>query len=222
MQVVATIRTAFATKFGVPRQSGLAPSLEARIVLEPAFRNPDYIKGIEAFSHLWLIWRFSAVPDKDFGATVRPPRLGGNARVGVFATRSPFRPNRMGLSSVRLLRVEMTAEEGPVLVVTGADLMDQTPILDIKPYLPYTDSHPDATGGFTDEVPRRKLTVFIPETLKKRVAPEYLSGLVEVLSEDPRPAYQDDPARVYGFRFADREIHFTVAGDTLTVTDIAD
>ncbi len=219
MEIVAHIRTDFATKFGVPRQSGLAPSLKARIVFEPAYRNPDFIKGLEAFSHIWLLWQFSKSPDK-VTATVRPPRLGGNTRMGVFATRSPFRPNRIALSSVKLERIDYDTPDGPVLVVSGADLMDGTPIIDIKPYLAYTDSHPDAIGGFTDTTPRHELAVAFSEQLLEKIPPEQRDGLMEILAQDPRPAYQNDPDRVYGFVFADHEIKFTVCEDTLTVQSV--
>jgi len=219
MEIVARIRTDFATKFGVPRQSGLAPSLTARIVFEPAWRTPDCIKGLEDFSHIWLLWQFSECPEK-YAATVRPPRLGGNVRMGVFATRSPFRPNRIALSSVKLERIEYDTPEGPVLVVSGADLMDGTPIVDIKPYLAFTDSHPDAVGGFADAHVGDRLAVDCSPDLLARIPTDLQNGLLEVLSGDPRPAYQEDPTRVYGFGFAGFEIRFTVDGDRLQVCGI--
>lgn len=219
VEIIARIHTDFATKFGVPRQSGLAPSLKARIVFEAAYRHPDFIKGLDAFSHIWLLWQFSESPDK-VTATVRPPRLGGNTRMGVFATRSPFRPNRIALSSVKLESIELDTPEGPVLVVSGADLMDGTPILDIKPYLAYTDSHPDAIGGFTDTTPKRELAVDFPDMLLQKIPQEQRNGLVEVLAQDPRPAYQNDPERLYGFVFAGHEVKFTVCEDRLTVQNV--
>ena len=219
MEIVARIHTDFATKFGVPRQSGLAPSLKARIVFEPAYRSPDFIKGLDAFSHIWLLWQFSASPDK-VTATVRPPRLGGNTRMGVFATRSPFRPNRIALSSVKLESIEWDAPDGPALVVSGADLMDGTPIVDIKPYLAYTDSHPDAVGGFADAALAYDLAVTVPPEWLDKIPPAHRDGLIEVLAQDPRPAYQDDPERVYGFVFAGYEVKFTVCDGTLTVQSV--
>ena len=219
MEIVARIHTDFATKFGVPRQSGLAPSLTARIVFEPAWRTPDCIKGLEDFSHIWLLWQFSQSPDK-YAATVRPPRLGGNTRMGVFATRSPFRPNRIALSSVKLERIEYDTPEGPVLIVSGADLMNGTPIVDIKPYLAFTDSHPDAVGGFADAHVDDRLAVDFPPDLLARIPADLQNGLLEVLAGDPRPAYQEDPARVYGFVFAGFEIQFTVDAARLTVVRV--
>ena len=217
VKVIAHIRTDFDTKFGVPRQSGLAESLEGRIVFEPPYRNPDALRGLEDFSHLWLIWQFSKAVREGWSPTVRPPRLGGNTRMGVFATRSPFRPNAIGLSSVRLLRLENDTPEGPVIWVAGADLMDGTPILDIKPYLPYTDSHPEAAGGFAEPLRGYALAVaYAPGTLEK-VPQEKRAGLEQVLAQDPRPAYQNDPDRLYGFSFAGLEIHFTVREGVLTV-----
>ncbi len=219
MEIIARIHTDFATKFGVPRQSGLAPSLTARIVFEPAWRNPDCIKGLDDFSHIWLLWQFSESPDT-VSTTVRPPRLGGNIRMGVFATRSPFRPNRIALSSVKLERIERDTPEGPVLVVSGADLMDGTPIVDIKPYLAYTDSHPDAIGGFADTVAGYCLDVACPDEWLFRIPEGQRQGLIEVLADDPRPAYQEDPTRVYGFVFAGHEVKFSVEGHRLSVVSI--
>lgn len=220
VKIIARIHTDFATKFGVPRQSGLADELQARIVFEPAYRNADALRGMEEFSHLWLIWQFSKAVREDWSPTVRPPRLGGNTRMGVFATRSPFRPNAIGLSSVRLVRVEPNTAEGPVIWVAGADLMDGTPILDIKPYLAYTDSHPDAAGGFADAVRGHSLAVdYAPGTLE-RVPPEKRAALEQVLAQDPRPGYQEDPDRVYGFLFGGWEVKFTVRGNQLTVQSV--
>ena len=220
MQVIATIRTDFPTKFGIPRQSGIVDTLRAKIVFEPAYRNPDALRGLEDFSHVWLIWQFSGNARREtWSPTVRPPRLGGNKRVGVFASRSPFRPNHIGLSCVKLERIEYTGE-GPVLIVRGADLMDATPILDVKPYLPYADSRPDATGGFTDAISARVLRAEIPEELLRRVPEEKREPLREVLEQDPRPSYQDDPERIYGFGFAGMEVRFRASNGVLTVLDI--
>ena len=218
--IIARIHTDFATKFGVPRQSGLVAPLQAEIVFEPAYRSADAVRGLEEFSHLWLIWQFSEAVRETWSPTVRPPRLGGNRRVGVFATRSPFRPNAIGLSSVALECVELTADRGPVLHVLGADLMDGTPILDIKPYLPYTDCHPEAAGGFTDRTPRQTLQVEFPEALLARVPEARREALRGVLACDPRPSYQNDPARVYGFGFAGLEVSFRAADGVLTVVDV--
>ena len=220
MQVIAHIRTDFTTKFGVPRQSGLAASLKARIIMEPPYRNPDAFRGIEDYSHLWLVWQFSEAVRENWSPTVRPPRLGGNKRMGVFATRSPYRPNAIGLSSVKLGRLVQDETVGPVLEVYGADLMDNTPILDIKPYLPFTDSHPDARGGFADAVRDYALRVVIPPALLARIPEECREGLLEVLAQDPRPSYQNDPARIYGFSFAGWEVRFRVAEGVLTVCSV--
>lgn len=217
---IATIRTAFPTKFGIPRQSGLVEQPEARILFEESYRKQEALRGIEGYSHLWLLWLFSASrrdasAREDWSPTVRPPRLGGNERVGVFATRSPFRPNPIGLSCVRLLRVE-----GCELVVAGADLMDGTPILDIKPYLPYTDARPDAVGGFADAVRENALTVVFPPELEGKLPSELRDALTELLAEDPRPHYQDDPDRIYGFPFAGYEVRFRVRNGEATVLSI--
>ena len=217
MKPIAHIHTDFESKFGVPRQSGLVAELEARIEFEPEFRNKDAVRGMEGFSHLWLIWQFSEAVRSKWSPTVRPPRLGGNTRMGVFATRSPFRPNNIGLSSVRLIRIDTECPGAPILYVSGADLMDGTPILDIKPYLAYTDSHPDASGGFADEHLFDKLNVDFPSELLMRVPEDKRDALIGVLSGDPRPSYQSDPDRVYGFGFAGLEVRFTVLNDTLTV-----
>ena len=218
MKVIARINTDFPTKFGIPRQSGLAQT-EATIVFEPEYRFDEALRGIEEYSHLWLIWEFSEVKDKPWSPTVRPPRLGGNKRVGVFATRSPFRPNPVGLSCVKLLRCEKTSE-GMVLIVSGADLMDSTPIYDIKPYIPYADCHTDAKGSFSDTHKDYKLNVECDESLMSKIPENKREALTQVLSQDPRPSYIDDAARVFGFEFAGFEIKFTVKENTLKVTDI--
>lgn len=220
IEPVARMRSDFATKFGIPRQSGLVADLRSTIVFEPKYRNPEALRGIEGYDYLWLIWQFSEAVREEWSPTVRPPRLGGNARMGVFATRSPFRPNSLGLSCVRLLEVEHTQEFGTVLHVGGADLMDGTPIFDVKPYVPYADSHPDAKGGFTDGAGEYLLQVDFPQTLLKKLPEEKRSAAVGVLSHDPRPSYQRKPGRVYGLNFAGWDIRFTVDGDILTVLDI--
>ncbi len=210
----------FATKFGIPRQSGLVEELRSTIVFEPEFRNPDALRGIEDFSHLWIIWQFSEAVRQGWSPTVRPPRLGGNTRMGVFATRSPFRPNNLGLSSVRLLGVEHTAEFGTVLHVGGADLMDGTPIFDIKPYIPYGDCHVDATGGFTDTAGEFLLQVDFPAELLSILPEDKREAAVGVLSHDPRPSYQRKPDRIYGLTFAGHDIRFKVSEDVLTVVEV--
>lgn len=220
IEPIARIRTDFAGKFGVPRQSGLVPELKAEIVFEPEYRIAEAVRGLDGYSYIWLIWQFSQAVRQTWSPTVRPPRLGGNRRMGVFATRSPFRPNNIGLSSVRLNSVELNHELGPVLHVSGADLMDGTPIFDIKPYAPYADCHPDALGGFTDDVPRDTLQVEMPAHLAALVPAGKLPSLIGVLENDPRPAYHSDPERIYGFTFAGAEIKFRVNGHVLTVMDI--
>ena len=220
MKPVARIRSDFPTKFGIPRQAGLVEALTATVVFEPEFRDPEALRGIEDFSHLWLIWEFSAAKRDSWSPTVRPPRLGGNTRVGVFATRSPFRPNSIGLSCVRLLGVEHTHDAGTVLHVAGADLMDGTPIFDIKPYIPYADCHPDATEGFTAPGQDYLLEVDIPQRLLARIPEDRREALKGVLAQDPRPSYQRDPERVYGFGFAGLEVRFTVRDGVLLVQDI--
>ena len=220
IQVIARMHSDFATKFGIPRQSGLVEELRSTIVFEPEFRNPDALRGIEEFSHLWIIWQFSEAVRQGWSPTVRPPRLGGNTRMGVFATRSPFRPNNLGLSSVKLLGVEHTAEYGTVLHVGGADLMDGTPIFDIKPYIPYGDCHPEATGGFTDRAGEFLLSVEFPEELLKKLPEEKQDAAKAVLSHDPRPSYQRKPDRIYGLTFAGYDIRFKVNEDTLTVVEV--
>lgn len=213
---IATMRGPFHTKFGIPRQSGLVTELKSTIVFAPAYRNPEMLRGLEGFSHLWLIWSFSQSGER-WSPTVRPPRLGGNQRMGVFATRSPFRPNNIGLSSVKLDKVEWHTPEGPVLHVSGADLMDGTPIFDIKPYIPYADCHPDAKEGFTAQLDDRMLTVECPDELLKKVSPESRVALLAVLSHDPRPSYQHDPERIYGMAFAGWNVRFQVREKTLFV-----
>ena len=219
MAVIARIRTPFAEKFGVPRQSGLAPTA-GRIVFEPAYRDPEALRGLEGFSHLWLVWVFDRAVRDDWSPTVRPPRLGGNQRMGVFATRSPFRPNPIGLSCVELTAIEPDTPEGTVLHVRGADLVDGTPILDIKPYLPYCDARPAAKGGFTDGLTAAALTVVCPPPLLERIPEPERAGLLAVLAGDPRPRYQNDRARVYGLTYSGRNVKFTVSGEVLTVTEI--
>lgn len=220
MNVIATMKSDFPTKFGIPRQSGLVDELRSTIIFEPEYRNDDALRGIEDFSHLWIIWQFSEAVRQDWSPTVRPPRLGGNTRLGVFATRSPFRPNSIGLSSVRLLEVEHTAEYGTVLHVAGADLMDGTPIFDIKPYIPYADSHTDATGGFTDTAEDFMLEVDFPARLLEILPQDKRRAAVGVLSHDPRPSYQRTPDRVYGLAFAEHDIRFTVADGVLHVMEV--
>lgn len=216
MKIIARISTPFKTKFGIPRQSGVTPDVKGEIMFEPDYREIEAVRGLEGFSHIWLIWCFSESVSDKWSPTVRPPRLGGNVRMGVFATRSPFRPNPIGLSSVVLERIEYTDDRGPVLHVRGADLMDGTPIFDIKPYVAYADSHPDASGGFTDKAEFKKLCV----ELGDGVTPPLSEGLIEVLENDPRPRYHDDPERVYGMEYDGREVKFRVCGDTLTVIEI--
>ena len=220
MRVIARIHSDFSTKFGVPRQSGLVDALESTIVFEPEFRNADALRGLDGFSHLWLVWVFDQAIRETWSPTVRPPRLGGNQRMGVFATRSPFRPNPIALSSVKLAGIEQTAEFGTVLKIRGADLMDGTPILDIKPYIPYADSHPDAVGGFASAPAGETLDVQIPDNLLAQIPENRREALRGVLAQDPRPHYQDDPDRIYGFGFAGLEVKFSVDGKHLTVREI--
>lgn len=216
---IARMESDLPDKFGLPRQAGVVEELEGRIVFEPAFRNPDALRGIEDFSHLWLIWQFSAALREEFSPTVRPPRLGGNERVGVFASRSPFRPNSLGLSCVRLLAVEREEKRGPVLRVAGADLMDGTPIFDIKPYLPYADCKPEALSGFAPDAGRTLSVSFAPGA-EDLLPEEKRAALRGILANDPRPRYQEDPERVYGLRFAGREVKFRVAEGTVTVLSV--
>ena len=220
IQVIARMKSDFPTKFGIPRQSGLVQELRSTIVFEPEFRNADALRGMEDFSHLWIIWQFSEAVRSGWSPTVRPPRLGGNTRMGVFATRSPFRPNNLGLSSVRFLGLEETKEYGTVIHVAGADLMDGTPIFDIKPYIPYGDSHPEATGGFTDTAKDFVLEVSFPEQLLTKLPEDKRSAALGVLSHDPRPSYQKDSDRIYGLTFAGYDIRFTVKDNILTVQDV--
>ncbi len=219
INIIARIRTDFPTKFGVPRQSGLVP-LAATIVFEPPYRDPSAIRGLDGFSHIWLIWQFSEALGSKVSPTVRPPRLGGNTRMGVFATRSPFRPNHLGLSSVKLERIETHPEWGPILYVSGADMIDQTPIFDIKPYLPFSDSHPEAVAGFAASHVDYKLQVVFPDKWLALIPESLRQGLLNVLEQDPRPAYVQDPARVFGISFAGFDVRFTVVNGILTVVDI--
>ena len=220
ISVIARMKSDFPTKFGIPRQSGLVDELRATVVFEPEFRNSDALRGLEEFSHLWLVWQFSEAVRDSWSPTVRPPRLGGNARLGVFATRSPFRPNAIGLSCVKLIGLEQTRNDGTVIHVAGADLMDGTPIFDIKPYIPYADCHPDASGGFTDTAADFLLEVDFPPHLLALLPADKREAAVSVLTHDPRPSYQNDPNRVYGLPFAGLDIRFTVREKTLIVTDI--
>ena len=217
---IAKMHSDFPSKFGIPRQSGLVQELQSTIIFEPEFRNPDTLRGLEGYSHLWLIWQFSEAVRTDWSPTVRPPRLGGNTRMGVFATRSPFRPNNLGLSCVRLIGIEQTPNQGTVVHVAGADLMDGTPIFDIKPYVPYSDCHPDASGGFTDTAGEFLLQVDFPPALLAKLPENKREATIGVLSHDPRPSYQRDPDRVYGLPFAGFDIRFTVRGDVLQVCDV--
>ena len=217
LKIIAEIRSDFPTKFGIPRQSGLVPELEATVVFRPEYRVPEALRGIEGYSHLWLLWEFSETRREGWRPTVRPPRLGGNTRMGVFATRSPFRPNALGLSSVKLLKVEPNTPQGPVLTVGGADLLDGTPIFDIKPYLPYVDAHPDARGGFTDTTKFYTLQVQAEPEVLEQIPADKRDALLGVLRSDPRPSYQHDPERLYGLSFGGVEVKFKVDGDVLTV-----
>ena len=225
LEPIAHFQSPFASKFGIPRQSGLVPGLRGEIRFCDKYRRPEAVRGLEGFDYIWLIWEFSANrrdPDAAWQPTVRPPRLGGNARLGVFATRSPFRPNPLGLSCVRIERIDFDCAEAPVIHVLGADLMDGTPIYDIKPYIPYSDAHPEASGGFTDSEDWKPLKVLIPDTvrddLELRLGPEGLETLVGVLAQDPRPRYQDDPERVYGMPFCGLDVRFKAEAGSLTVT----
>ena len=221
LRPIAHVHSDFGGKFGVPRQSGLVPELTAVLEFLPEFRSPEAVRGLEEFSHIWLIWQFSENADAGWSPTVRPPRLGGNRRVGVFASRSPFRPNPIGLSCVRLLEVRMDPERGPLLLLGGADLMDGTPVYDLKPYVPYADCRPDASGGFTDSVDwKAPLEVEFPRGLLERIPEDKRAALLGVLSLDPRPAYQKDPERVYGFSFSGSELRFSVEGGTLRVLEV--
>ena len=220
MKIIAKIHNGFSSKFGIPRQSGLAGEVLSTIVFEKEFRNPDALRGLEDFSHLWLIWDFSLAHREEWSPTVRPPRLGGNTRMGVFATRSPFRPNPIGLSSVKIEKILLQGEDGPVIVVSGADLMDGTPIFDIKPYLPYADCHPEAKGGFAAGEWERRIDVSCDEEILKQIPPEHQKAVLELLAQDPRPSYQHDEKRVYGMEYAGMDIRFQVEGSTLRVREI--
>lgn len=221
LEVIARIHTDFSSKFGIPRQSGLVDALKGQIVFEPPYRDPSALRGIEGYSHLWLIWQFSESVMEHWSPTVKPPRLGGNRRMGVFATRSPFRPNPLGLSCVKLERVELATQEGPVLHVAGADLLDGTPIYDIKPYLPYVDCHPQATGGFTDSVTYARLEVDFPKALLAEIPEDKRQALIEVLAQDPRPGYRHgEDGRRYGVEFAGFDVRFTVSENRLTVCEV--
>lgn len=220
MQIIAHMKSDFPDKFGIPRQSGLVQDLHSTIIFEPEFRNPDALRGLEDFSHLWIIWQFSKAVRSDWSPTVRPPRLGGNKRMGVFATRTPFRPNEIGLSSVKILSIENTEKYGPVIHVAGADLMDSTPIFDIKPYIPYSDCHADATGGFTDTADDFLLEVDFPDDFLQMVPQNKRQALVGVLQHDPRPSYQQDIDRSYGLSFGGFNIRFQVKEKRLTVIDV--
>ena len=222
MKVIAHINSEFPTKFGIPHQSNRIDALKATIIFEPEYRDREAFRGLEEFDYIWLIWEFSEAKRENWSPTVRPPRLGGNVRKGVFATRSPFRPNPIGLSSVKLERIEFHPELGPVLHVSGADLMDGTPIYDVKPYLPYVDSHPEAAGGFTDRIQKEKLQVVFPEELLKTIPEKHREALYEVLANDPRPGYQNDSVRKYGLAFLDKDVHFKVQEGILTVFDITE
>ena len=220
IEAIAHIHSPFASKFGVPRQSGLVEEVRAQVVFCPKYRRREALRGLEGFDRIWLIWQFHQALREGWSPTVRPPRLGGNQRVGVFATRSPFRPNALGLSAVRLEGIEDHSDLGPVLRVAGADLVDGTPIFDIKPYIPYADSYPDSRSGFADAVERRKLRVEFPPDLLEQIPPEQRQALSGVLAQDPRPSYQDDPGRVYGMAFAGYNVRFQVAEGTLTVRSV--
>lgn len=217
MKVIGHIRTDFSSKFGIPRQSGLIDGLKGKIILEPEYRNPQVYKGIEEFSHIWLLWEFSEAKKEHWSATVKPPRLGGKKRMGVFATRAPFRPNNIGLSCVKLDRVEQDEKDGPVLWVAGVDLLDGTPIYDIKPYIPLTDCHPEASEGYTRETKIHELKVEFPEKLLNQYPEEKRQAVLGILAQDPRPTYFQDPERVYGVPFAGFDVKFRVDGDLLIV-----
>ncbi|MBQ6638990.1 MAG: tRNA (N6-threonylcarbamoyladenosine(37)-N6)-methyltransferase TrmO [Lachnospiraceae bacterium] len=219
MKTIAIIKTDFPEKFGIPRQSGRIDALKGTVIFMPKYKSPDAVKGLEGFSHIWLLWKFDVPQKENFQATVRPPRLGGNTPMGVFATRSPFRPNPIGLSCVKLEKIEIT-KDGPVLHVSGVDMKNDTEILDIKPYIPYTDCREDAIGGFAESLQDDHLDVNFPEELLKEIPPEKREALLAVLADDPRPSYQDDPDRLYGVSFAGFDIRFTVSGTTLTVREV--
>ncbi len=220
IDTIAKIYNSYTSKFAIPRQSGLNMGVISEIVFEKGYRIDEALRGIDGYTHLWLIWGFSGNPQGKWSPTVRPPKLGGNKRVGVFATRSPFRPNGLGLSSVKLESVKKDSKNGTILLVSGADILNGTPIYDIKPYLPFTDIHRDATGGFTDSIEMPELEVIISDALKSKISHEDFDNLINILKQDPRPSYHNDPGRVYGFAFAEAEIKFKVEGNTLTVVEI--
>ena len=220
IDIIARIHTDFASKFGVPKQSGIVQELKGQIVFEPKYRNADAVRGLEEFSHIWLLWQFSEAVRTEWSPTVRPPRLGGNKRMGVFASRSPFRPNPIGLSSVKIVSIDLNTSKGPVIEIAGADLLDGTPIYDIKPYLAYTDSHPEASSGFALTSDAPKLEVIIPNELLLRIPVDMRECTIDILAEDPRPGYQDDPSRIYTMQYSNFEISFKVDKHRLTVTDI--
>ncbi len=217
---IAHIHCGFKEKFGIPRQSGLVEAVESQIIFLPEYRNPDAFRGLEGYSNLWILWQFSKAVRDSWSPTVRPPRLGGNTRMGVFATRSPFRPNPIGLSSVKIVSVELDTPKGPVITVSGADLLDGTPIYDIKPYLAYTDSHPEALSGFALTSDAPKVIVNFSESVIDKLSDELKTAITEILAEDPRPGYQDDPDRVYTFKFDQFEVSFKATDGSITVTDI--
>ena len=220
MKIIGHIHTDFSSKFGIPRQSGLVPELKGIITFEPEFRNPQAFRGLEEFSHIWILWKFSKSEKEHWSATVKPPRLGGKKRMGVFATRSPYRPNDIGLSSVKLEKISFDEKLGPMLYVAGADLLDGTPIYDIKPYIAYTDSHPDAAEGFAGKVKEKELQVDFPEELLSKFPKEKRDAILGVLSQDPRPAYDTDETRLYGVEFAGFDVRFTVTGELLQVKEL--
>lgn len=220
LKVIAHIQNDFTAKFGIPRQSGLVEETRAKIIFTPEYRNPDALRGLTGYSHLWLIWEFSEAKQEGWSPTVRPPRLGGNKRMGVFATRSPYRPNSLGLSSVKIEAIEPSTPEGPVITVSGADLLNGTPIFDIKPYLPYTDSHPEAMGGFAYGPGEGTVEVDCPADLLEVIPDEKREALLALLAQDPRPGYAEDPTRIYGMEYAGFDVKFTVSGKKLTVTEI--
>lgn len=220
MKIIARVYSDFASKFGIPRQAGLVPALRSVLVWEPEFRNPDMIRGLEGFSHIWIIWNFSANRQSEWSPTVRPPRLGGNQRMGVFATRAPYRPNPIGLSCVRLVEIQKNTPHGPVLILSGADLMNGTPVFDIKPYAPYADCHPEATGGFTEQNDDFQLKVDFPPALLAQIPRQSREALLGILAQDPRPAYQHDPLRTYGVSFGGYNIRFRVQDKCLAVCQV--
>ena len=220
VEPIAYIKTDFSSKFGIPRQSGLVDELEAKIIFEPQYRIPEAFRGLEGYSHIWLLWRFSECADKEWSPTVRPPRLGGNKRMGVFASRSPFRPNSIGLSCVKLISIDETEEYGTVLTVSGADLLDGTPIIDVKPYLPYVDSHPEASGGFALQEKEGSLDIVFPTEMLSVIPESKQEALKAVLKQDPRPQYQNDPERIYGLEFAGYDVRFKVKENLLSVVEV--